>query len=658
MPDALRPIVTAWLNKIELSRRLKKEQFQDDADECMRFYDGPYNWLNRQGLVSGAFDVDELDQRGPSVRMTVNKVAEMVQLYGPALYHRNPVRTATPREVVPPLGLGMSPQDPTHQMVFDQLMQQHQQQLSIDRARAAILEKYLNYTPVALDLKSHSRWAIEEALIKGMGLLWTHKHRPPGATMSWVGSFFDSVDNLQMDPDAEHISDVKWIARRRVRPVWEVEKERGFRPGTLKPHAGLESFTRQSVVSADPDSLYRRRQGQTADLITYWEIYSKMGLGGRMSGLKPETAPLFDSLGDYVYLEIADSVDYPLNIPPPLCDAFRDQELLNQYLPQIQQRVQWETPYWAGNTWPCTWIVFHWRPRKLWPMSHLKPGMGELKFLNWAWSFLAAKVRIATRDFIAIAKAAGDELKNQIIHGSDYTVVQVDSLLGSIDQVVKFLQHPRFNPEIYNVIEAVTHNFERRVGLTELMYGLSARQYRSAVEAQIKSDAINVRPDDMANQVEDAMTEIARKEAFAARWHLRGEDVIRVLGPDGAQAWEQLLVNSDPASILFQIEYRIEANSARKPNKMFEMEKMDVAMQQLFQPLYAYAQATGNVKQINQLISDWAKSKDLDATQYLLDPPPPPPPPPPPSSPTEMPPASAEAYAGAPGMPSGNEVPA
>jgi hypothetical protein len=50
-------------------------------------------------------------------------------------------------------------------------------------------------------------------------------------------------------------------------------------------------------------------------------------------------------------------------------------------------------------------IYFHDVPNDPWPMSHLAPGMGELKFLNWAYSFIAGKIRIECRDFIAILKS-------------------------------------------------------------------------------------------------------------------------------------------------------------------------------------------------------------------------------------------------------------
>ena len=64
------------------------------------------------------------------------------------------------------------------------------------------------------------------------------------------------------------------------------------------------------------------------------------------------------------------------------------------------------------------------------------------------------------------------------------TIIEVDQIHGSIDKMVQFLQHPTFNPEIYKVIEGVVTNFERRTGLTELAYGLTDTQIRSAQESR------------------------------------------------------------------------------------------------------------------------------------------------------------------------------
>lgn len=618
----LAPIVSAWLKKISLAWDFKQEEFGRDAEICTQFFDGPYDFMYglRRGTNGAGFtftgNTDDFPR--PTFAMTVNKVAEMVQLFGPTLYSRNPIRKVNPRKVPEIPSGAFAPFDPN---VFGQLFQQfssiNEKQRAIDEARATLLQEYLNFTPDAMNLKDHSRRAIDEALIKGMGVLWTRPFVSPSTGKKFIGSFYDTVDNLVIDPDMETISEAGWIAKRCVHPVWQVEKDFGLNPGTLSGH--MESYNQQGNVSSEGGIMdYKRKQGKTNDLLVYWKVYSKVGAGGRLSGVAQEMMEPLEAYGDYAYLAVCDKVDYPLNLPPDIQNTADDNE--------IRRRLEWDTPFWADDSWPFTPIIFHERPRKVWPMSHLKPGLGELKFINWVYSFVASKIRVSCRDFLAMKKSLGEEIKSTILHGNDYELLEIDETHGTVGEVVQFLQHPNFNSDIWRVLEAVEKNFEKRVGLTELVYGETAASYRSASEAQVKSDQTRIRPDDMYNKVEDSMTDVAKKEALASRWHITGKDVVHIMGKPIAFLWDQIIVSSDPADICHNLEYRIAAGSARKPNKQREADNMSQAMQNLFPNLWSYAAGTGDYGPVNSLLEDWAKSLDLDITKYLIKPPPPPPP--------------------------------
>lgn len=619
MDHPLRPIVAAWLKKIELAMEYKKRHFGDDAEESMRYFDGYDGFYDRANLgkCKGFSWSGAVDQEPPTVTFGVqlNKVAELVSLYGPVLYHKNPVRQVNPRKFpkLPPSIFG-PPNDPMAQMAFAQMDQQVEMLRAPDQARAVLLEEYLNYTPTALDLKTESRRMIDETLIKGAGCLWTEVYEPPGGGGKLVGSFYDTIDNLVVDPDLESIADAQWVARRCVHPVWEVEQMYGLAPGSLK--ATQESFNAQAETLIDDNGDYRRKQGQTNDLMVYWKVWSKMGLGGRLSGVMPGMRAELDAFGDHCYLVVCDQCPYPLNLPPEATAQAMDEELF--------ERVQWPTPFWADDSWPFTLLGFRWKPRSVWPSSLIKPAWGLLAFMNWVCSFVASKVRVSCRDFIACAKSASEEIKETLTSGSDWTMIEIEKQMGPIDQVVQFLQHPTFNGDILKVYDLMHQLFREATGLTELAYGQTAVQLRSASEAQVKADQLRVRPDDMANRVEDAMGDVARKEALAARWHLTGQDVAPVLGPYAAQWWDMYVTPTDPAALLHQLEYRIEAGSTKKPNREREAANMQAAMQTLFAPLQQYAMMTGDVMPLNRLISDWAKSMDLDPKGYLMQPPPPP----------------------------------
>ena len=187
--------------------------------------------------------------------------------------------------------------------------------------------------------------------------------------------------------------------------------------------------------------------------------------------------------------------------------------------------------------------------------------------------------------------------------------------------MVDFLQHPPFHADIWRVLELIENNFEKRVGLTELMYGEQATQDRSATATQIKASQLKIRPDDMVNKVEDCLTDASRKEALAARWHLEPQDLMPLMGQTGTYWWTQFVTPADPSEIIHQLEYRTEAGSARKPNKDKEAQDANTAMQTLFQPLFQLAM-TGQVGPVNALIETWAKANEFDATRFMIQPPP------------------------------------
>lgn len=619
--DPLVSITSHWYSKTRLGAELKGKRFQKDAEEGMRFFAGPYDWLytTSNNRKDRHFKMDEGGDGGgeispPRFKMTLNKVAELVQIFGPVLYHRNPNRQVNPREYPLPGQdvMQIFGQDPQAMMMFQAATMQGQQLRAIDSLRAKLLEYYLNYTPNALDLKTESRWAIVEALIKGAGCLWTEKYDPPSGGSPMVGSFYDSVDNLLIDPDAKTPKNALWISRRRCRPVWETERKYGMPTGYLKGMA--ESSANKALVESTPEGAYMRATGQTCDMIVYHEIYSKCGLGGRLTGIDERMRDMSDQFGDYCYLCVCPGLNHPLNVPPQLFDMEATAGLA-----EMQKRVQWPIPYWADGEWPVSMLGFHWIPEDPWPMSHVAPGMGELKFLNWMYSMIAGKIQISCRDIIAILEEAGDKVDEAIKNGADFEVVKIKGSAGkTINEIVQFLKHPDFNMDIWRVIDSIGEQFEKRVGLTELAYGLSSRQDRSATESATKRDQMNVRPDDMANRVEDWMSEVSRKEAIAARYLLSGQDVQSICGPTGAMMWDQFVRPATPDELLYSLEYRIEAGSVRKPNRDRDAQNAKDLMQAMGPFYQNIAVSTGLTQPWNQIVTLYCKANDIKPDGLLL----------------------------------------
>jgi len=653
--NPLRQIVATWCKKLKSAERYKKP-FNDDAKEAANFYDGETNWMWRDAYASGERGFN----RGiapPAFIMQLNKCFELVEIMSSVIYARNPVRTVTvmqpPDIPLGPMGLdeplGQDGQPSMEQMQIIQAVKAEDDERESRQIAATLLNKYLDWTAVELDLKKQARKVVDEAMIKGGGVFWTElvvldtSDSSENPEMRMVGSFYDSIDNLLIDPDFDNEDDSLWCARKCTRPLDEVAATYGVPVEDLKKH--LDS-SRPHQLSKEPSGKKKRTKDQSNELVTFYKVYSKTGIGDRLKDHPKETKGLFDAAGRYCYLVICEGVDYPLNLPPEVMEEPVDETL---GIPQsVLTRTSWPIPFYVDpKGWPYTMLAFHRKPNYAWPVSHIKPAIGELRFLNWAFSFLATRVATSCETVVAVQKAADETLKTQLLEPSEggFKILELSELLGRrIDDVVSILNMPPVNNDLMTIIEAVMDQFAKRTGLSDLAYGWTRSSLRSAAEAEIKNENVSIRPDNMANEVENCMSTLARREALASRWLLEPQDIAPVLGKMGAAAWAQHIARKDIVSLTRELLFRVEAGSARKPNKAGRVQQMQLAVQTLG-PILSQLAGAGTPDPFNALMKDWAESLDIDATPYLL------PPPPPPAAPPGLPspsPGDAAAAAGGP----------
>jgi len=666
----LRPLVDAWLSKIRQGADYKRRVFSEAAQEILYFFHGGSalsNWLwTRSGRGRGGYMADgqegEDELAPPQFRYTMNKIAELLQLFAPALYYDNPVRTVTPRrlEPVPPevyqVLAGPPPQlppqleqlaqtNPQLQAILAQMQQVYQQQIVqqaqqqqqndaatqiIDKIRAELMSDYLNWTPNELDLKSESRRVIDECLLKGMGVWWTELYVQRGFGTKLVGSFHDSVDNLILDPDVQKIQDCTWCSRVRTTQQWDLEDFWQLPRGALNGASDTsETVGISSETATDPDGLNKRRQATTNKMITSYEIWSKMGLGGRMTGIEPELKQVFDGFGDYCHLVLVSGIPYPLNLPSKMVTDLPDQYDPNAaaaWSQKLAKAVEWPIPFWAfSDGWPFTSLIFHEIPNQIWPMSHFAPGLGELKWINWGMSWLASKVKNACGTIIAVMKGMDEQEKRKMIQVGDQRIIEVESEVGTADDVRKliaYVQQPEFHPDIYNMLDRTADAFDKRVGASALLYGMTGEgQDRSATETQIKQQNSSIRLKDMADRVQDRQTIIARKEAFVAKWFLTAQDVAPCLGNDRAQLWEKLVASAQVEEVVRELDYRIEAGSMQIMDRQANIQNHSQIMQAVMPFLQQIAMQWGEVGPWNALMEDWGKLNQMDISRYMIQPP-------------------------------------
>jgi hypothetical protein len=601
-------IVQLWQNVLHRSHEIKQEVFQRDANEAMRFYGGRHDFVYQEGLPEGI--------PPPAFTMTVNRVADLVARYGPLLYHTNPNRRATPREIVAiPPQFWSSPQE------FESIAQSEQARQQLDALKGGVMEAYLNWTPGVCDLRSHSRRAIDEALIKGRGVLTTALYQPPGVSFRVASSFFKSVDELLIDPDAESLEHATWAALWCVHPTWAVEREYGLHPGSLRGR--YESHNWQAISRYSERGQYDRQMGISGDLIGYWKVYSKMGLGTRLKGSQGASGHPLDVFGDNVFLVIAPGVSYPLNLPPQVHQMPGATSDPNVYR-NILQRISWPIPTWVSGQWPFAVLDFRPVPRRIWPMSPVQPGLGELRALDWIYSFIVSRIKKSHRDILLYTADLDESIVRTIIAGQDLEMVKVPPRQGVKDlkELVNTLSFPEIKGEVVQVLRILQDQFNERVGLNELETGT---QIRSASEADYRVAHMQLRSDDFAEIVEAWQSTAARLEAFAARCLLAPQDVAPALGQAAALFWMRFLASPDMNAIATDLEYHLESGSIRKPDRARELSTMNDAMQAIGPQLFSYGTGTGDFGPFNNLLGRWSRARGESPGGLLLQPPPPPP---------------------------------
>lgn len=663
---ALLPICEGWRNKMQLARKWKQEQFQDDADEAMQYFDGCGKWFWGKEYAEGPNGYLSKGFKGrlPSFTLTINMVSRFVQLFGPSMYQQNPQRTVHLRDrapLPPELMMGMAQQAVQQQlgqqvmmlapeqmqfMVEQQMMaisQQEMMEQQSKQAAADILQEYLNYTPDELDLVSNMRRCIDETIIKGAGVVWTELYTPPGSAMKMVGSFYDSIDNVFLDPDAEQSEDIKVIYRKCCHPYREVEKEYGAEAGSLKKYCTEESAESQGEGSTSSNYADQKERGQTNDLLTYYKVYSKCGIGVQLSGFgedgkgNPTIAahlrPILDELDDECYLVIVPGCPYPLNLPPelqqmPFEDAIQEDGTVvsaaEQAFNSIQEAVRWPIPFWLDGGWPCEILSFHDKPNQVWPVSHLKPGIGHLQFLNWAMSFLAERVMSSSNTYVGCLESMYEEFsKAHTKSEAGLSFLKIKSLQGAsrISDVISFMNVPEVNMTLWQVIEAVNADFEKAVGLNELIYGVSDTQSRSAADVSIRQSNSNVRIDDMRRKVEKFSERLARKEAIAIRWMLTTADIQPIVGQMRAQVADMLLFNQPMDQVAREFSYTIAPGDGATKNRALEQQNMQAVMNTLM-PIYAQFAQMGMVNPFNATVERFGKVFEFNTQGMQLPVPP------------------------------------
>lgn len=610
--EFFRPLCAAWVTKLEAAEK-SRSKWREIKSECMMFYnksaaamwDPTYTRKFWQGV------------KAPKFRITINKAFELVAVFGPNLLWEIPYRNVEGKrrlEIPPELFQA----DQEAGMVYQALQQQQAVEEAQAKVVAHLMGWWLNYTPREQPgggLMQHSEMAVVDALIKGRGVMCLRPYKMPSSGRTLTGAFREPPESLLIDPDFNSLDEARWIAIKHTEPHWQVERRFKLPDGSLRGRASLESSWNQGELStADDKSIQHRAAGLTNDLVVWWEIFSKTGVGSRMTGMQAEVRDHLERVvGDYAYLAICASVPYPLNCPTEsLRKGLQDD--------QVKQHFSWPTPLWADDRWPIEVIDFYPDPESAWPTPPLAPGLGELKFLNFLIPWLANRVYSSSRDFWAVAGPHVDHYTKHLQEGGDQTIIPTPVMVDDVKKAITVLQQPETRLDVWKIIELVSELFDKRTGLTAFAYGQNegGTQNRTAEETAAKARAVGARPQYMQKKVVSWQSRISQIEAFLTRWFVTGNDVAQLLGPVGKYMWEKYIMSTDVELVVRQMQYTVEASSIRRPDRDRDIANYQTVLQ-LFAPVaQAYGEASGSYEPYNFLMGQWAKFHDADLDGAMI----------------------------------------
>ena len=612
----MKKLVTSWLAQIKRADA-EKRGFNEIAYQCKAFAGGK---SSSSFMWKSAYKDKYIGKgiKGPKFEVGLLKGHEYLTIMGPLLYWTYPnrrVQTTRTKNINPQYLIGG--EDPREQEYIQSLQQAQSAENDKSAIRCQLYEDVLNYLQREQPgggLAQHSKLAINEALLKGRGVVWTEKYRFPGSERNLVGSFYDTVSNLFIDPDCSDptLTNAKWICRRRLTPYWELEKKFSLPKGFLRGKGKYESGASQAKATSSG----KKTANPNKDLIEWYEVYSKCGVGVKLDNMPTSLDDAWDEIcGDYCYIALCENVNSPLNAPYQLMS---DENLTDD---AVAQMFEWPIPLWSDDKWPMSQLDFYQDDNTCWPIAPLAASLGELTCLNILISCYVEQAYETRQQIVAYMSSAAETVEAALKSDSSTIYVKLnDSVQRSINEVVGFLNRPEMNNNLLEAIQFLLQRFEERSGLSEILYGAQGISAdRSAEASRNRNDRASIRPDYMAEVVSQWQTMIAEKEKIALRFCMTSEDVAPHLGPMGAYAWRQLVEMEDPEVVVRQMKCSVAASDMRRPDRAREVANLQQLANQMLPVVSQICATTGDYAPLNAFLTDIGDSMEKDVSGWLIN---------------------------------------
>ena len=329
--------------------------------------------------------------------------------------------------------------------------------------------------------------------------------------------FVERVSPLDMlvDPESTCPKDLKWIAQRIVAPLEEAQKNEQYNAAArrkLKPDASLNARWRDDEGKKKYDDDVKR--------VTLWEFYD----------LRNQFYCVFAQEGDGFLVEPTE-FPYPYGQPFVYCGNYDVPDYF----------------YDLGD------------------LEMLEPLQAEL---NAVRSDMRNHRKRWQRAHIALEDKFSPEAKAALQSDADNRVVWIQGD-EQLSEIIQPLQQLTLDPNMYNYSEQIEQDIETVSGVSDYQRGALSETRRTATEASIIQDASNARAADKLSQIEIFIREIADRVLAVAQLYLTGDQVARIVGPDGAAVW----VPFDRTQIEGEYDFEVEAGSTQPKNEQFKRQQ-------------------------------------------------------------------------------------
>lgn len=623
-----RPLVDIWVHRLGAAAVMKR-RFDKVADQCMEFFQAGAGFMWEEKFKRDYF---QGKLPAPKFKITIAKLYEFVSIYGPHLFWQY-----AKRKVISQRQLALRPEffgdpnDPAVQQVFTQVLQQDQIEQTIAAFSNELMSNYLDWSQREQPfggLCMHGQMAVVEALVKGMGCLWPDSYSYPGSQNKFTRLRFKTINNLYIDPDCRDplLETAGYIALKHVSPIWELEKKFNLPKGTLAGKGNVSSMEQYTRNNMRRQSAGDAGVKSTHDLMEWWEIWSKCGVGPRHSNAAHSLIDEFDeSVGDFAYLCVANGVPFPLNAPP---DKFFGENAADPNA--VKEMFEWrfadygdKFPCWKDHRWPVSILSFNKLPNSPWALAPSAPGLGELIAINILTSAYVDQAWNDRKLLIGYLKSALSDVKSALESENSVELVPVnDSVQKSIADCIQYLQAPARQNNLLDAIAMLSANFDKRVGLTELQYGMSSTQIRVASDIRTRNENANIRPEKMSRDVAAWYSDSSQLEMFAAAMYVDGQSLTHLLGGYGASQWDALIKAMPIEQIMREMKATVEASEVRRPNHERDTANVQALQQYITPMLQMFAQETGKTKPLRDfldLVSDAMEMPSLNKVADGLD---------------------------------------